>query len=102
MNPTRRTQMPQDLPGLVSRCGLFFASLVFFMMTSLVSLGLWHEDRSLYMREQAAGCYTPGPYFVAKVAVDAFLVSQPIFHFFSRFFIVARFFYFLFFCCCTK
>ena len=51
-----------DLPGALNRGGLFFFLLAYLMLTSLADLGVWHEERVLFMRERASGCYSPSAY----------------------------------------
>lgn len=36
-----------DLPGVISRAGLMFFTLAFFVLTCLVSLSVWNEERLL-------------------------------------------------------
>ncbi|KAJ1618300.1 hypothetical protein T492DRAFT_892260, partial [Pavlovales sp. CCMP2436] len=53
-----------DLPGGFFR--VFFL-LSFFMLTGLVSLSLWQQERLLYFHEHSAGCYGPGACVLAKM-----------------------------------
>lgn len=59
-----------DFAGAVSRAGLLFSSLTYFLLTGLISLGIWQEERLLYRREQEDGCYGPGAYLLSKVMCD--------------------------------
>jgi len=63
-------QVTLDLPGATNRGGVLFFSLTFFMLTSLVSLGVWQEERLLYLRESSSGCYSAGSYLLAKLSSD--------------------------------
>lgn len=63
-------QVRKDMPGALNRAGLFFFTLIFFLLLSLVQLGLWHDERLLYLRESQAGCYSPGSFLLAKIVCD--------------------------------
>ncbi|CED84267.1 Transporter, ABC superfamily (Breast cancer resistance protein) [Phaffia rhodozyma] len=59
-----------DLGSFQNRLGLFFFILALFAFSSLSSLGLFANERLLFMRERANGYYSPITYFVSKVLFD--------------------------------
>jgi len=71
-----------DLPGVLNRCGVVFFLLSFFMLTGLVSLSLWQQERLLYFHEHSAGCYGPGACVLAKALCEMLpLRVLPVFFF---------------------
>ncbi|KZP00597.1 hypothetical protein CALVIDRAFT_533600 [Calocera viscosa TUFC12733] len=63
-------QLPNDIPGFQNRLGLFFFALALFGFSCLSSLGLFANERLLFMRERANGYYTSFTYFASKVLFD--------------------------------
>ncbi|EJU04900.1 hypothetical protein DACRYDRAFT_114221 [Dacryopinax primogenitus] len=63
-------QVPNDIPGFQNRLGLFFFALALFGFSCLSSLGLFANERLLFMRERANGYYTSFTYFASKVLFD--------------------------------
>ncbi|KAI0091068.1 hypothetical protein BDY19DRAFT_984096 [Irpex rosettiformis] len=59
-----------DIPGMQNRLGVFFFTLALFGFSCLSSLGLFANERILFMRERANGYYSPLTYFAAKVLFD--------------------------------
>lgn len=59
-----------DIPGFQNRMGLFFFILALFGFSCLTSLGVFANERMLFMRERGNGYYSSGCYFVAKVLFD--------------------------------
>ncbi|KAF8525935.1 hypothetical protein BU17DRAFT_83439 [Hysterangium stoloniferum] len=59
-----------DLRGFQNRMGLFFFSLALFGFSCLSSLGLFANERILFMRERANGYYSSFTYFASKILFD--------------------------------
>jgi len=56
--------------GVLQRIGLLFFLGTYFLLTALVSLGMWQQERLIYFQELAAGCYTPFTYMFSKMVCD--------------------------------
>ncbi|KAF8632743.1 hypothetical protein AX15_001712 [Amanita polypyramis BW_CC] len=59
-----------DIAGFQNRLGLFFFTLALFGFSCLSSLGLFANERILFMRERANGYYSSFTYFASKVLFD--------------------------------
>ncbi|KIM40694.1 hypothetical protein M413DRAFT_446097 [Hebeloma cylindrosporum] len=59
-----------DISGFQNRLGIFFFSLALFGFSCLSSLGLFANERILFMRERANGYYSPLTYFSSKILFD--------------------------------
>ncbi|KAK0655661.1 hypothetical protein B0T16DRAFT_15839 [Cercophora newfieldiana] len=59
-----------DIAGFQNRLGLFFFVLALFGFSTLTSLGVFSQERLLFVRERANGYYHPVTYFAAKVLFD--------------------------------
>jgi len=59
-----------DISGFQNRLGLFFFILCLFGFSSLSSLGLFANERVLFMRERANGYYSSFTYFSSKLLFD--------------------------------
>ncbi|KAG9314939.1 hypothetical protein JVU11DRAFT_4047 [Chiua virens] len=59
-----------DIAGFQNRLGIFFFSLALFGFSCLSSLGLFANERILFMRERANGYYSTFTYFSSKVLFD--------------------------------
>jgi ATP-binding cassette subfamily G (WHITE) protein 2 len=59
--------------GVLTRIGLIFFLGLYFMLTALVPLPLWSQDRLLYFQESAAGCYGPVAYVLSRFAYDGLM-----------------------------
>ncbi|KAL7420171.1 FAD-dependent urate hydroxylase [Cryptotrichosporon argae] len=59
-----------DIPGFQNRLGLFLFILSLFGFSTLSSLGIFANERMLFMRERANGYYAPATYFLSKVLFD--------------------------------
>ncbi|KAK3330063.1 hypothetical protein B0H66DRAFT_508897 [Apodospora peruviana] len=59
-----------DIAGFQNRLGLFFFVLALFGFSTLTSLGVFSQERLLFVRERANGYYSPVTYFAAKVVFD--------------------------------
>ncbi|KAG8980991.1 hypothetical protein FRC05_003890 [Tulasnella sp. 425] len=59
-----------DISGFQNRLGLFFFTLALFGFSCLSSLGLFANERILFMRERANGYYSSFTYFSSKVLFD--------------------------------
>ncbi|TFK36706.1 hypothetical protein BDQ12DRAFT_609378 [Crucibulum laeve] len=59
-----------DIAGFQNRLGIFFFSLALFGFSCLSSLGLFANERILFMRERANGYYSSFTYFSSKVLFD--------------------------------
>jgi len=67
--------MVMDLDGLISRAGLFFFSLSFFMLSTIVAFGLWQEEKLLFLHERSSGIYRSSMYFMARTVTDVLLLQ---------------------------
>jgi len=63
-------KVTNDIPGFQNRLGLFLFILSLFGFSTLSSLGIFANERILFMRERANGYYSPITYFLSKVSVD--------------------------------
>ncbi|TFK27959.1 ATP-dependent permease [Coprinopsis marcescibilis] len=59
-----------DIAGFQNRLGIFFFSLALFGFSCLSSLGLFANERILFMRERSNGYYSSFTYFSSKVLFD--------------------------------
>ncbi|KAA1476213.1 hypothetical protein DENSPDRAFT_843114 [Dentipellis sp. KUC8613] len=59
-----------DIGGFQNRLGAFFFMLALFGFSCLSSLGLFANERILFMRERANGYYSSFTYFASKVLFD--------------------------------
>ncbi|KAF7981305.1 hypothetical protein HWV62_34233 [Athelia sp. TMB] len=59
-----------DIAGFQNRLGVFFFTLALFGFSCLSSLGLFANERILFMRERANGYYSSFTYFSSKVLFD--------------------------------
>ncbi|WWC58962.1 uncharacterized protein I303_101507 [Kwoniella dejecticola CBS 10117] len=59
-----------DIPGFQNRLGLFLFILSLFGFSCLSSLGIFANERMLFMRERANGYYAPITYFLSKILFD--------------------------------
>lgn len=57
-----------DIAGFQNRLGLFFFILALFGFSTLTSLGVFANERVLFVRERANGYYSPVTYFTSKVS----------------------------------
>jgi ABC-type multidrug transport system permease subunit len=64
-------RLPKSQSAIQSRCGLMQVVAVSTAMTSLMKLlSVFPKERVLVSRERAAGAYSLGPYFFAKLAAE--------------------------------
>ncbi|WVR04242.1 hypothetical protein IAU60_001242 [Kwoniella sp. DSM 27419] len=63
-------KVTNDIPGFQNRLGLFLFILSLFGFSCLSSLGIFANERMLFMRERANGYYAPITYFLSKVLFD--------------------------------
>ncbi|OWT38782.1 ATP-dependent permease [Cryptococcus neoformans Bt1] len=63
-------QVTNDIPGFQNRLGLFLFILSLFGFSCLSSLGIFANERLLFMRERSNGYYSPITYFLAKLLFD--------------------------------
>lgn len=61
-----------DISGFQNRLGLFFFLLALFGFSTLTSLGLFADERIIFVRERANEYYRPLSYYAAKVVFDIF------------------------------
>ncbi|KAI0306184.1 hypothetical protein B0F90DRAFT_972077 [Multifurca ochricompacta] len=61
-----------DIGGFQNRLGVFFFTLALFGFSCLSSLGLFANERILFMRERSNGYYSSFTYFTSKVLFDIF------------------------------
>ncbi|GLB40723.1 putative ABC-2 type transporter [Lyophyllum shimeji] len=59
-----------DIAGFQNRLGIFFFTLALFGFSCLSSLGLFANERILFMRERANGYYSSFTYFSSKIMFD--------------------------------
>lgn len=60
-----------DIAGFQNRLGLCFFTLALFGFSTLTSLGIFANERQLFVRERANGYYSPVTYFFAKLIFDS-------------------------------
>ncbi|WVQ97528.1 hypothetical protein IAU59_004642 [Kwoniella sp. CBS 9459] len=63
-------KVTNDIPGFQNRLGLFLFILSLFGFSCLSSLGIFANERMLFMRERANGYYAPITYFLSKILFD--------------------------------
>ncbi|ORX36133.1 hypothetical protein BD324DRAFT_630290 [Kockovaella imperatae] len=63
-------KVTNDIPGFQNRLGLFLFILSLFGFSTLSSLGIFANERILFMRERANGYYSPAMYFLSKILFD--------------------------------
>ncbi|KAK4685767.1 ATP-binding cassette, subfamily G (WHITE), member 2, partial [Tremellales sp. Uapishka_1] len=63
-------KVTNDIPGFQNRLGLFLFILSLFGFSCLSSLGIFANERMLFMRERANGYYAPSMYFLSKILFD--------------------------------
>ena len=56
--------------GVLQRVGLLFFVGIYFVLTTLPTLHMWHQERLLYFQEAAAGCYGAVTYLASKLFFD--------------------------------
>jgi len=56
--------------SVLHRIGLLFFLALFFLLTALVSLGIWQNERLIYFQEHHAGAYGAAPYLLSKTICD--------------------------------
>ncbi|KAI9439745.1 hypothetical protein H4582DRAFT_1942565 [Lactarius indigo] len=59
-----------DIGGFQNRLGVFFFTLALFGFSCLSSLGLFANERILFMRERSNGYYSSFTYFTSKILFD--------------------------------
>ncbi|KAJ1027359.1 hypothetical protein NDA18_003367 [Ustilago nuda] len=59
-----------DISGFQNRLGLFFFILSLFGFSCLTSLGVFANERALFVRERSNGYYSPLTYFTSKLLFD--------------------------------
>ncbi len=59
-----------DIAGFQNRLGLFFFILSLFGFSCLTSLGVFANERALFVRERSNGYYSPLTYFTSKLLFD--------------------------------
>lgn len=59
-----------NISGFQNRLGLFFFILALFGFSTLTSLGLFAEERLVFVRERANDYYKPMAYYLAKVLFE--------------------------------
>jgi ABC-type multidrug transport system ATPase subunit len=59
-----------DIAGFQNRLGIFFFTLALFGFSCLSSLGLFANERILFMRERSNGYYSSFTYFSSKILFD--------------------------------
>ncbi|KAK7027255.1 FAD-dependent urate hydroxylase [Paramarasmius palmivorus] len=59
-----------DIAGFQNRLGLFFFTLALFGFSCLSSLGLFANERILFIRERSNGYYSSFTYFSSKILFD--------------------------------
>ena len=60
----------QSLNSVLERVGFFFFVLSFFFMMAMSIVGMWREERLIYLRDRDAQCYGPAVYVLSKVLWD--------------------------------
>ncbi|PWN48384.1 hypothetical protein IE53DRAFT_200044 [Violaceomyces palustris] len=62
--------LTSDISGFQNRLGLFFFILSLFGFSCLTSLGVFANERALFVRERSNGYYSPLTYFTSKLLFD--------------------------------
>lgn len=62
--------VPNTIGGFQNRLGVFFFILALFGFSSLTTLGLFANERVLFMRERSNGYYSSFTYFSSKLLFD--------------------------------
>ncbi|KAK0538875.1 FAD-dependent urate hydroxylase [Tilletia horrida] len=62
--------LTNDIAGFQDRLGVFFFILALFGFSTLTSLGIFANERALFVRERANGYYSPVTFFIAKTFFD--------------------------------
>lgn len=60
--------------GAQNRLGGFFFCLAFLAFTSSTTVEVLHAERTVVLREVKAGYYSPLPYLLSKIILDALLL----------------------------
>jgi ABC-type multidrug transport system ATPase subunit/ABC-type multidrug transport system permease subunit len=63
-------RVSDDIGGFQNRLGVFFFTLALFGFSCLSSLGLFANERILFMRERSNGYYSSFTYFTSKILFD--------------------------------
>ena len=64
----------KTLNAVLERVGFFFFVLSYFFLASLSVVGIWREERMLFLRERDARCYSAPAYLTAKFITDTLLL----------------------------
>ena len=59
---------------MLERVGFFFFVLSYFFLASLSVVGIWREERLLFLRERDARCYSAPAYLASKFLCDTLLL----------------------------
>jgi ATP-binding cassette subfamily G (WHITE) protein 2 len=62
--------LSNDLGGAINRAGFFFFILCYITLSSLADLGVWQEERIIFMRERASGAYGALAYILSKLLCE--------------------------------
>lgn len=57
-------------PGIQNRLAAFFFVALYLSLVSLSSVPVWQVERSLFLRERAAGAYSTAAYLVTTISYD--------------------------------
>ena len=64
----------KTLNAVLERIGFFFFVLSYFFLASLSVVGIWREERLLFLRERDARCYSAPAYLTSKFLCDTLLL----------------------------
>ena len=64
----------KTLNAVLERVGFFFFVLSYFFLASLSVVGIWREERLLFLRERDARCYSAPAYLTSKFLCDTLLL----------------------------
>lgn len=61
-----------DLGGAINRAGFFFFIQTYLTLSALADLGVWQEERLIFIRESTAGLYQGEAYLLSKFICEIF------------------------------
>lgn len=59
-------QVTDDLGGAINRAGFFFFAHMYFVLSASADLGVFQDEKPLFMRERASGLYSSSSFAFAK------------------------------------
>jgi len=59
-----------NLGGAINRAGFFFLCQTYLTLSALADMGVWQEERMVFIRERAAGAYGATAYLLSKLLCE--------------------------------